>query len=1096
MRPIYQNRSLRVFVSSTFADMFEDRKVLEEKVFPHIRRLCQTRSVEFMAVNLFWGVPDETKLEQALEICLIEVKNCHPYFLGFLGQRYGGIQKREKYQNLANRYDEFEWLKDYPESSVTELEIYHALFREQCDKNLNQTMHFYFRDPKYADNKRNDLFAETDPIKKERLEQLKQQIREKNLPITDYQKPTDLSDLVFEHLKTVVDELFPESEIPTELERTRSSHDGFAYSRQWVYLKRETDFQRLDQHFIETNLPLVIVGESGSGKTSLLANWAFQLQEKTPNTFIIWHFIGSSAESTNLDHLLRRLFEELKSRFPSFYTQENLPTSTEELIKQLPLWLANVPEKIVLILDGLNQLEQEAQKLLWLPTFIPEKVRLYLSTLTDHSQFEILQQRKDWQSFEIALLNAQERDLIVKSILQRELGGKDLHSDHLKLIQKQPQTLNPLYLKVLLKEMQVVGKHEELEQQLKHYLAAETISDLYIKVLQRFEESYGKESICNAMRLIWISRRGLSEHELLEILNIPQYEWLIISAAFDQILALVNRNGLLNFYHSYLQQAVEQHYLNNEDLKKAAHRDLAMYFKTQPLDERIANELPHHLFEAQHWEELKTCISSAPLMSLHNNEYELLKYWRQISDYEDMEKVYYQDRVNLLRKTHFSQRLEMYADDWMLANLLEKAGRYSQVTTILRRQILKVNQKRFGKQSEETANSLNNLANLYLNQGKYEEALPLYLRALEIWENVLGKEHPNVATSLNNLAILYYSQGKYEEALPLYLRALEIFEKVLGKEHPDVAQSLNNLAYLYNSQGKYEEALPLYLRALEIKEKVLGKEHPHVATSLNDLALLYANQGKYEEALPLYLRALEIGEKMLGKEHPNVATSLNNLANLYANQGKYEEALALHLRALEIREKVLGTEHPDVATSLNNLAILYYSQGKYEEALPLFEESLKIYKEVLGTQHPYYAISLGNLAGIYEQSGNYEKALPLREQALKIHKEVLGTQHPYYATSLNNLALLYKTMGKPEQALPLYEESLKIVRKILGEEHPDTKLYKENYESCLAASKNLEKPDRFSKPVRFKNETTKINRNDPCPCGSGKKYKHCHGKFS
>jgi preprotein translocase subunit SecA len=21
----------------------------------------------------------------------------------------------------------------------------------------------------------------------------------------------------------------------------------------------------------------------------------------------------------------------------------------------------------------------------------------------------------------------------------------------------------------------------------------------------------------------------------------------------------------------------------------------------------------------------------------------------------------------------------------------------------------------------------------------------------------------------------------------------------------------------------------------------------------------------------------------------------------------------------------------------------------------------------------------------------------------------------------------------------------------------------------------------------------KISRNDPCPCGSGKKYKHCHG---
>jgi preprotein translocase subunit SecA len=26
--------------------------------------------------------------------------------------------------------------------------------------------------------------------------------------------------------------------------------------------------------------------------------------------------------------------------------------------------------------------------------------------------------------------------------------------------------------------------------------------------------------------------------------------------------------------------------------------------------------------------------------------------------------------------------------------------------------------------------------------------------------------------------------------------------------------------------------------------------------------------------------------------------------------------------------------------------------------------------------------------------------------------------------------------------------------------------------------------------------TAKIGRNDPCPCGSGKKYKHCHGKLS
>ncbi len=58
-------------------------------------------------------------------------------------------------------------------------------------------------------------------------------------------------------------------------------------------------------------------------------------------------------------------------------------------------------------------------------------------------------------------------------------------------------------------------------------------------------------------------------------------------------------------------------------------------------------------------------------------------------------------------------------------------------------------------------------------------------------------EHPDTATSLNNLALLYDSQGKYEQAEPLYQRALHIREQVLGPEHPDTAQSLNNLAALY-----------------------------------------------------------------------------------------------------------------------------------------------------------------------------------------------------------------------------------------------------------------------------------------------------------
>ncbi len=39
----------------------------------------------------------------------------------------------------------------------------------------------------------------------------------------------------------------------------------------------------------------------------------------------------------------------------------------------------------------------------------------------------------------------------------------------------------------------------------------------------------------------------------------------------------------------------------------------------------------------------------------------------------------------------------------------------------------------------------------------------------------------------------------------------------------------------------------------------------------------------------------------------------------------------------------------------------------------------------------------------------------------------------------------------------------------------------------------IQKELKNSKTVRNEN---KIGRNDPCPCGSGKKYKKCHGKVS
>jgi tetratricopeptide (TPR) repeat protein len=78
----------------------------------------------------------------------------------------------------------------------------------------------------------------------------------------------------------------------------------------------------------------------------------------------------------------------------------------------------------------------------------------------------------------------------------------------------------------------------------------------------------------------------------------------------------------------------------------------------------------------------------------------------------------------------------------------------------------------------------------------------------------------------NNLAELYTEQRKYEEAEPLHEKALEIREKIFGLNNPDIATSYNNLAKLYEKQRKYKKAEQLYKKALGILEKVLGTNHP------------------------------------------------------------------------------------------------------------------------------------------------------------------------------------------------------------------------------------------------------------------------------
>ncbi|HEB67614.1 MAG TPA: hypothetical protein ENI93_06685 [Gammaproteobacteria bacterium] len=50
--------------------------------------------------------------------------------------------------------------------------------------------------------------------------------------------------------------------------------------------------------------------------------------------------------------------------------------------------------------------------------------------------------------------------------------------------------------------------------------------------------------------------------------------------------------------------------------------------------------------------------------------------------------------------------------------------------------------------------------------------------------------------------------------------------------------------------------------------------------------------------------------------------------------------------------------------------------------------------------------------------------------------------------------------------------------------------------AAVSAMQGEEEAVAEAEPARpFVREGRKVGRNEPCPCGSGKKYKHCHGKL-
>ncbi len=209
-----KDRVVKLFISSNFLDMWEEREILAKLVFPALRVRCTGREVNFVPVDLNRSAHIlKAHSLSALRASLKEIDNCRPWFLGLLGERYGWIPPEVDWELLEER----PWLAEQIGTSITELEILHGTLNDPVKKG---TCFFYMRDPTFLEQvteaHRGD-FVEDDAAAQARMRALKERIRRSGYYLRDnYPDPTTFGRVVLKDIWSAIDREFPELEEPEQ----------------------------------------------------------------------------------------------------------------------------------------------------------------------------------------------------------------------------------------------------------------------------------------------------------------------------------------------------------------------------------------------------------------------------------------------------------------------------------------------------------------------------------------------------------------------------------------------------------------------------------------------------------------------------------------------------------------------------------------------------------------------------------------------------------------------------------------------------------------------------------------------------------------
>jgi predicted O-linked N-acetylglucosamine transferase (SPINDLY family) len=262
------------------------------------------------------------------------------------------------------------------------------------------------------------------------------------------------------------------------------------------------------------------------------------------------------------------------------------------------------------------------------------------------------------------------------------------------------------------------------------------------------------------------------------------------------------------------------------------------------------------------------------------------------------------------------------------------------------------------------------LAVVSASQGKYEESITYYKRALE-----LNKKDPSV---LNNLGSSLNALGKNSEALLAFKGSLKI--------DPAIPEFWYNVGNTLCDLERYEEAVIYYERSLEI--------NPEYYQALNNFGLALFKLNRHSESLTYFDRAYLLNEYFLD--------CLINKGEALKELKRYEESLACNQRVL--------TMNPEYVEAWSNQGLVLNELKRYDEAMAHYDKALSLkpdYHEAWSNK----GVTLSELKRYDEAMAHYDKALSLK---------------PDYHEAWSNQGLVLNELKRYDEAMAHYDKALSL----------------------------------------------------------------------